>query len=97
MNPQMLQTAIVEILPLISEVDLHIAQLSLVLLTSVANKYPKAMIGAYEAILTEVMSLVRSPLLQGAALVCTMNLFAAHPLHKQVQSIIIFRCPSYVY
>lgn len=75
MNAPMLQTAIVEIPPLISEIDLHIAQLSLVLLTSVAHKHPQAMIGAYEAILTEVMSLVRSPLLQGAALVCTMNLF----------------------
>lgn len=75
MNPQMLQTAIVEIPPLISEVDLHIAQLSLVLLTSVAQKHPQAMVGVYEAILTEVLALVRSPLLQGAALVCTMNLF----------------------
>lgn len=75
MNPQMLQSAIVETPPLISEVDLHIAQLTLVLLTSVAHKHPQAMVGVYEAILTEVMCLVRSPLLQGAALVCTMNLF----------------------
>ncbi|KAJ6648464.1 Cullin-associated NEDD8-dissociated protein 1 [Pseudolycoriella hygida] len=75
MNPQMLATAIVEIPPLLSEVDLHIAQLTLVLLTSVAQKHPQALIPAYQAILTEVMSLVRSPLLQGAALLCTMSFF----------------------
>lgn len=75
MNPEMLQLAIAQIPPLISEVDLHIAQLSLVLLTSVANKHPQAMIGVYESILPEIMSLVRSPLLQGTALACTMSLF----------------------
>lgn len=65
MNPMLLQVAIGELPPLLSEADLHVAQLSLVLLTSVAQKQPQALDGVYEAILCEVMSLVKSPLLQG--------------------------------
>lgn len=76
-NAQLLQLAIVEIPPLLSESDLHVAQLSLVLLTSIAQKQPHALIGAYEPILPEIMFLVRSPLLQGTALLCTLNLFQA--------------------
>lgn len=69
MNPMLLQIAIGELPPLLSEADLHVAQLSLVLLTSVAQKQPQALIGVYDAILFEVMSLVKSPLLQGKILV----------------------------
>lgn len=76
-NAQLLQQAIVEIPPLLSESDLHVAQLALVLLTSIARNQPHALIGVYEPILPELMFLVRSPLLQGTALICTLNLFQA--------------------
>ena len=76
-NAQLLQLAIVEIPPLLNEADLHVAQLSLVLLTSIATQQPHALFNVYEPILPEIMSLVRSPLLQGTALVCTLNLFQA--------------------
>ena len=64
-HPSLLQTAINELPPLLSESDLHIAQLSLVLLTSAAKQQPQALICVHETILPEVMVLVRSPLLQG--------------------------------
>ncbi|XP_055681122.1 cullin-associated NEDD8-dissociated protein 1 [Lutzomyia longipalpis] len=74
-NPELLKTAIQEVPPLLSESDLHVAQLSLVFLTSAAQQQPQA--GVYEAILPEVMTLVRSPLLQGTALNCTLRFFQA--------------------
>ncbi|XP_055713494.1 cullin-associated NEDD8-dissociated protein 1 [Phlebotomus papatasi] len=74
-NPDLLKTAIQEVPPLLSESDLHVAQLSLVFLTSAAQQQPQA--GVYEAILPEVMTLVRSPLLQGTALNCTLKFFQA--------------------
>lgn len=76
-NPQLLKGAIAEIPPLLSESDLHVAQLSLVLLTSTAKYQSQALVGVHTAILPEIMNLVRSPLLQGSALTCTLNLFQA--------------------
>ena len=76
-QPQLLQIAVAEVPPLLSESDLHVAQLSLVLLTSVGYKQPQALVGVHNVILPEVMNLVRSPLLQGTALNCTLKLFQA--------------------
>lgn len=75
MNPSMLQTAICGTPLLISEIDLHTTKMTLILLTSVAKKHPQAMIALYEEILMELMPLVRSSLLKGAALECVINLF----------------------
>lgn len=74
-NPQLLKGAIHELSPLLSESDLHVAQLSLVLLTSTAKYQSQALEGEHQDLLPEVMTLVRSPLLQGTALNCTLNLF----------------------
>lgn len=74
-DSQLLKGAIYEIPPLLCEADLHVAQLSLVLLTSTAKFQSQALVGAHTAFLPEVMTLVRSPLLQGTALNCTLNLF----------------------
>lgn len=76
-NAQLLKGAIVEIPPLINEADLHVAQLSLVLLTSTAKYKSEALMETYAMILPELMQLVRSPLLQGAALNCMLDLFQA--------------------
>lgn len=81
-NAQLLQKVILEIPPLLSEADLHVAQLSLVLLTSIAHKQPLALIDVYEPLMPQIMLLVRSPLLQGTALTCTLNLFQALVLAK---------------
>lgn len=76
-DPQLLKGAIAEVPPLISELDLHVAQLSMVLLTSTANLRSSALIDVHSTLLPEILSLIRSPLLQGAALNCTLDLFQA--------------------
>lgn len=73
--PQLLQTAITELPPLICDSDLHVAQLSLVLLTSSAKQKSDALINDSEQILARILKLLESPLLQGAALTCMMNFF----------------------
>lgn len=75
LTPELLKTAIAEVPPLLSDSDLHVAQLSLVFLTSAAQHLPQA--GGYDEILPQVLLLLRSPLLQGSALCCTMKFFQA--------------------
>nr|CAG4644545.1 EOG090X00HY [Leptodora kindtii] len=67
---ELLHTMLAEVPPLLSESDLHIAQQTLHLLTSVARKQRTSLLtgGVSNAILTEVLNLLRSPLLQGGAL-----------------------------
>lgn len=55
-----------ELPPLLNESDLHIAQLTLTLLTSIARLQPSALANTYEpAIMPEILTLAKSPLLQG--------------------------------
>lgn len=70
LTPELLYAVLGEVPPLLSESDLHIAQLTLHLLTSVARKQRSALQagGVSSAILPEVFNLLRSPLLQGGAL-----------------------------
>lgn len=63
--PDLLQHVIVELPPLLDESDLHIAQWTLLILTSIAKVHPRALNNISKAILPEVMNLVKSPLLQG--------------------------------
>lgn len=63
-GPPLLQTAIAEIQPLITDSDLHVAQFSLILLTTTARKQPTALIGIHDQFLPAVLQLLRSPLLQ---------------------------------
>ncbi|CAH3188697.1 unnamed protein product, partial [Porites evermanni] len=63
-----------EVPPLISESDLHISQLSLTLLTSVAKIHKDTMAQACSSTLPAIMGLIRSPLLQGGALSATLTL-----------------------
>ena len=58
----------VELPPLISDTDFHIAQLTLILLTSVAQVHPMALASSNN-ILPEVVNLAKSPLLQGRSFV----------------------------
>lgn len=77
LDPNLLREALYEVQPLISESDLHVAQLSLVLLTSSAKLQPEALLGVHERVLPEIIGLVKSPLLQGTALKCTLEFFQA--------------------
>lgn len=75
--PDLLRSVISEVPPLLSEADLHIAQLTLVLLTSIARVYSGALVDVADAILPEILTLVKSPLLQGAALESMLEFFQA--------------------
>ncbi|XP_022915623.1 cullin-associated NEDD8-dissociated protein 1 [Onthophagus taurus] len=79
LNAELLQFVIVEIPPLLDESDLHIAQWTLVILKSIAEVHPKTLVRKNIAknILPEIMNLVRSPLLQGAALNSMLEFFQA--------------------
>ncbi|XP_030383678.1 cullin-associated NEDD8-dissociated protein 1 [Scaptodrosophila lebanonensis] len=74
-EPKLLQASIVEVPPLISDSDLHVAQYTLILLSTTARIQPEALVGIHEQFLPPILTLVRSPLLQGTALNCTLDLF----------------------
>lgn len=75
--PDLLQQVLVELPPLLDESDLHIAQWTLQILKSIAGVHPKALLNITANILPEVMNLVKSPLLQGAALNAMLEFFQA--------------------
>ncbi|XP_026279732.1 cullin-associated NEDD8-dissociated protein 1 isoform X2 [Frankliniella occidentalis] len=77
LNITLLNAVIVELPPLLSEADLHIAQLTLLLLTSIARLQPQALSFVANAILPETLNLAKSPLLQGAALSSMLEFFQA--------------------
>jgi cullin-associated NEDD8-dissociated protein 1 len=67
----------VELPPLLSDSDLHIAQLTMTLLSSVARLRPDALPVVTTTSLPEVFRLAQSPLLQGAALTAMLDLYQA--------------------
>uniref|UniRef100_A0A023F571 Putative tata-binding protein-interacting protein n=3 Tax=Triatoma infestans TaxID=30076 RepID=A0A023F571_TRIIF len=75
---RLLEKVKVELPPLLSESDLHIAQLSLVLLTSIARLQPQALADLSKPfILPEILILAKSPLLQGGALTSLLDFLEA--------------------
>ncbi len=79
LSPNTLQPVLQELPPLITDSDLHIAQLTMNLMTSVASlgMVDALRLMASSAGLQEVLKLSRSPLLQGAALSSMLDLFRA--------------------
>ncbi len=77
LNAQSLHPVLVELPPLLSDSDLHIAQLTMNLLSSVARLRPDALPVVTTASLPEVYRLAQSPLLQGAALTAMLDLYQA--------------------
>lgn len=77
LNPELLSHVIVELPPLLDESDLHIAQWTLVILKSIAENHPKALYDINTTIMTEILVLLKSPLLQGAALTSMLEFFQA--------------------
>ncbi|XP_014662099.1 PREDICTED: cullin-associated NEDD8-dissociated protein 1-like [Priapulus caudatus] len=75
LTPHMMENTMSELPPLVNESDLHISQLTLTLLTSLCAIHPSSMTNISDAILPEIMVLVRSPLLQGGALTALLELF----------------------
>ncbi|KAJ8684120.1 hypothetical protein QAD02_019912 [Eretmocerus hayati] len=77
MHPDLLEKVTAELPPLLNETDLHIAQLTLTLLTTIAKLHPVALNRISDNILPEILVLVKSPLLQGAALNSMLEFFQA--------------------
>ncbi|KAL3278588.1 hypothetical protein HHI36_016133 [Cryptolaemus montrouzieri] len=77
MYVNLLKHIIVELSPLLDEVDLHIAQWTLVILKSIAEYHPAALKDMNVLILPQILVLVKSPLLQGSALNALLNFFKA--------------------
>ncbi|KAI1290335.1 Cullin-associated Nedd8-dissociated protein 1 [Halotydeus destructor] len=77
-SPQVINTVVSELPALINESDLHISQLTLVLLTTL-TRFPAMQDVAVipQQILPQTLVLVRSPLLQGAALQSVLDFFQA--------------------
>jgi cullin-associated NEDD8-dissociated protein 1 len=75
----LLRPVLAELPALLSESDLHVAQLTLQLLTSVAKNRPEALAQmlADGQIMPETLRLSQSPLLQGGALAATLEFFRA--------------------
>lgn len=81
---QNLTPVVSELSNLISEADLHIAQLTLVLLTSIARTDTPMLGVVASTSLPEALRLTLSPLLQGAALVALKSFFQALVYAKSV-------------
>ncbi|XP_001606869.2 cullin-associated NEDD8-dissociated protein 1 [Nasonia vitripennis] len=76
-QPDLLEKVTTELPALLNETDLHIAQLTLTLLTTIAKLHPVALNTISTNILPEILTLVKSPLLQGAALNSMLEFFQA--------------------
>jgi len=70
-----LAPVLAELPPLVSETDLHIAQLTMNLLTSVSVNQRAAIPSIQSSVLPEMLRLAESPLLQGAALSAMLDFF----------------------
>ncbi|XP_033207231.1 cullin-associated NEDD8-dissociated protein 1 isoform X2 [Belonocnema kinseyi] len=77
LNPDLLDKVTAELPALLNETDLHIAQLTLTLLTTIAKLHSVALTRVSDNILPEILVLVKSPLLQGAALNSMLEFFQA--------------------
>ncbi|KAH0549044.1 cullin-associated NEDD8-dissociated protein 1 [Cotesia glomerata] len=77
LHPELLDKVTTELTALLNESDLHIAQLTLTLLTTIAKLHPGALTRVSDSILPEILVLVKSPLLQGAALSAMLEFFQA--------------------
>jgi len=77
MQDKLFDDILKELSSLISESDLHVSQLSLTLLTSVCRMTKSSMTHVTNDILPQILLLIRSPLLQGAALQAMLEFFQA--------------------
>ncbi|XP_066581205.1 cullin-associated NEDD8-dissociated protein 1 [Prorops nasuta] len=77
LHADLLDKVTTELPALLYETDLHIAQLTLNLLTTIAKLHPVALTRVSDNILPEILVLVKSPLLQGVALVSMLEFFQA--------------------
>lgn len=68
LQPAMVGAVLAELPALITDSDMHVSQLAILFLTTLAKVYPSCLSKVSGPILAAVLQLVHSPLLQGAAL-----------------------------
>ncbi|XP_074862145.1 cullin-associated NEDD8-dissociated protein 1-like [Carettochelys insculpta] len=82
LKPAMIESVLTELPALISENDLHVSQVAIVFLTTLAKVYPSSLSKISGSVLSELFHLVHSPLLQGGALNAIIDFFQALVITK---------------
>lgn len=82
LKPAMIESVLMELPALISENDMHVSQVAITFLTTLAKVYPSCISKISGSILTEILQLVHSPLLQGGALNAIIDFFQVLVLTK---------------
>ncbi|XP_026534350.1 cullin-associated NEDD8-dissociated protein 1-like [Notechis scutatus] len=80
----MIECVLMELPDLISENDMHVSQVAIVFLTTLAKVYPSSLSKISGTVLSELFQLVYSPLMQGGALNAIVDFFQALVLIKAV-------------
>ncbi|XP_071406265.1 cullin-associated NEDD8-dissociated protein 1-like isoform X1 [Pithys albifrons albifrons] len=68
LKPAMIESVLTELPALITENDMHVSQVAIMFLTTLAKVYPSCISKISSSALAEIFQLVHSPLLQGGAL-----------------------------
>ncbi|XP_042679425.1 cullin-associated NEDD8-dissociated protein 1-like [Centrocercus urophasianus] len=82
LKPVMIESVLTELPALISENDMHVSQVAIAFLTTLAKVYPSCISKITGSVLAEIFQLVHSPLLQGGALNAIIDFFQALVLTK---------------
>ncbi|XP_010001683.1 PREDICTED: cullin-associated NEDD8-dissociated protein 1-like [Chaetura pelagica] len=82
LKPAMIESVLTELPALITENDMHVSQVAIVFLTTLAQVYPSCLSKISGSVLAEIFQLVHSPLLQGGALNAITDFFQALVLTK---------------
>ncbi|NXD75224.1 CAND1 protein, partial [Halcyon senegalensis] len=82
LKPAMIEAVLAELPALITENDMHVSQVAIVFLTTLAKVCPSCISKISGSILGEIFQLVHSPLLQGGALNAIIDFFQALVLTK---------------
>ncbi|KFP92120.1 Cullin-associated NEDD8-dissociated protein 1, partial [Apaloderma vittatum] len=82
LKPAMIESVLTELPALITENDMHVSQVAVAFLTTLAKVYPSCISKISGAVLAEIFQLVHSPLLQGGALGAIIDFFQALVLTK---------------
>ncbi|XP_020647066.2 cullin-associated NEDD8-dissociated protein 1 [Pogona vitticeps] len=84
LKPAMIDCVLMELPDLISENDMHVSQVAITFLTTLAKVYPSSLSKISGTVLSELFQLVYSPLMQGGALNAIVDFFQALVVTKTV-------------
>lgn len=82
LKPAMIESVLAELPALITENDMHVSQVAVMFLTTLAQVYPSCISKISSSVLAEILQLIHSPLLQGGALNAIIDFLHALVLTK---------------